>query len=127
MSAPGMRSTQDSDLPSLEELMQMGIRAARAGNKPNARVLFQQVLDQDKENERAWLWMATVAETPMDRIRYLNTVLRINPNNQIALRELDKMRRRAATSNTLLIRYGMMGLLALLVVVACVVLLLVIQ
>lgn len=101
--------------------MQLGIRAARAGNKPNARVLFQQVLDQDKENERAWLWMATVAETSMDRIRYLNTVLRINPHNQTALRELDRMRRRTVSSNTTVIRYGLLGLAALIIVVACVV------
>lgn len=110
--------------PNLEQLMQLGIQTARAGHKPNARMIFQQILDQDKENERAWLWMAAIAETPMERLRYLNTVLRINPNNQTALSQLDKMKKRKVSSNTLVIRYGFMGLSAVVILLACVITLL---
>lgn len=110
--------------PNLEELMQLGVQTAQAGNKRNARMIFQQVLDQNKEHERAWLWMAAVAETPMDRVRYLNTVLHLNPNNQTAISQLKKMKKRQESSNSKLIRYGFVGLavLVLLVVLALVIL-----
>lgn len=111
--------------PNLEQLMQLGIQTARTGNKQNARMIFQQVLDQDKENERAWLWMAAVAETPMERLRYLNTVLHINPGNQTALRQLEKMKIKKETSNSQVIRYGFIGLSIVVVLLACVIVLLV--
>ena len=44
-----------------EELLQLGIQTARAGNKQSARVIFQQVLNGDPRNERALLWMAATA------------------------------------------------------------------
>ncbi len=108
-----------NDTPSLEDLLQLGIQTARAGNKPNARMIFEQVLAQDPENERAWLWMAAAAETPADRIRYLNTVLRINPNNAVAQKELERIQQRLESSNTQVIRYGLMGLGVFLVLVLC--------
>lgn len=108
-------SIESSDqTPNLEQLMQLGVQATRSGNKANARMIFQQILERDRENERAWLWMAAVAETPTDRVRFLKTVLRINPNNQTALAELEKMKTRSATSNTQVIRYGAMVLILLL-------------
>ncbi|MCZ7540613.1 MAG: hypothetical protein M5U29_12035 [Anaerolineae bacterium] len=110
--------------PTLEDLMQMGMQAARQGNRPNARLFFQQVLDADKHNERAWLWMASVAETQEERIRFLKTVLRINPNNSVAREELERMRRRRETSNTLVLRYGLIGLALAVVLFFIVVLLL---
>ena len=80
-----------SNAPNLEELMQLGIRTAKAGNTDNARVIFQKVLDADKRNERAWLWMASVAENDIKRRQYLETVLRINPNNLNAHKYLDAL------------------------------------
>jgi hypothetical protein len=99
-------NTNPNNIPNLEQLMQLGIQTAKQGNKPNARVIFQQILDADKQNERAWLWMAAVAETPYDRIRYLRTVLNINPNNATALRELNQMRTKQESSNSQVLVYG---------------------
>jgi hypothetical protein len=106
-----------SNDPNLEELLQIGIQTARKGNKPSARVIFRQILEADQGNERAWLWMASIAETTEERSRYLSAVLRINPDNQTALRELAKMQRKAS-SNMQVIRYGLIGLLVLLVLIA---------
>lgn len=78
---------KDIDSPNLEHLLQLGIRAAREGNFDNARVMFQQVLDNDKRNERAWLLMAKVAPNEVEKLRYLETVLEINPRNEEAIRE----------------------------------------
>lgn len=114
-----MSYRQEDNMPNLEQLMQLGIQSARNGNTENARVIFQQVLDADKQNERAWLWMAAVAETPVDRLRCLNTVLRINPNHPTALRELKQMQAKQESSTSQAMRYGF---LILTVIVALIVL-----
>jgi thioredoxin-like negative regulator of GroEL len=77
-------SPNPTDSPNLEHLLQLGIRTAKSGNVQSARMMFQQVLDQDKRNERAWLWMASIADNEVDRRRYLETVLDINPRNEQA-------------------------------------------
>jgi hypothetical protein len=109
--------SDDPNTPNLEQLLQLGIQAARKGNKAGARVMFQQIIDADKTNDRAWLWMAAIADTSEDRRRYLNAVLRLNPEHPTALRELEKLNRKQVSSNALVIRYGMMGLFVLLVLV----------
>ena len=119
MDDTGTNTTEN--MPNLEQLIQMGIQTARAGNKANARMMFQQVLEQDPDNERAWLWMAAAAANRMDRIRYLNTVLGINPHNQRAKNELEKMKQRKESSNTKVIRYGFIGIGILLILIVCVV------
>jgi hypothetical protein len=111
-------SNQDANVPNLEQLMQLGIQTARQGNKQNARMIFQQILDADKQNERAWLWMAAVAETPTDRARYLNTVLRINPHNDTAQRQLNQMKVKQESSNSQVLLYGGIGLAIILLLIA---------
>lgn len=114
------------DEPNLEQLMQLGIQSARNGNTENARVILQQVLDADAQNERAWLWMAAVAETPTDRVRYLNTVLRLNPSHPTALRELKQLQDKQESSVGQAFRYGfvLLALIVVLIVLAVVVLVL---
>jgi thioredoxin-like negative regulator of GroEL len=119
-------SGDSSNAPNLEQLMQIGIQTARKGNKPNARMIFQQILDADKQNERAWLWMAAVAETPMDRVRYLRTVLQINPGNTTALRELEKLQQKRESNNSQVIRYGAIAMILVFVLVAFALLVLII-
>ena len=120
-----MGSGSNNDIPNLEQLMQLAIQTARKGNKSNARMIFQQILDEDKQNERAWLWMAAVADNREDRVRYLNTVLRLNPYNQTALRELNKMRQKKETSNTQVLKYGLIGLAGIMMLIAVAVLVLI--
>jgi len=87
-----------SDDLNLEKMLQMGISAAKQGNKDGARVLLKQVLDMDKKNERAWLWMAHVAESSAKRRQYLETVLKINPKNASAKQALQKFAQKQAHS-----------------------------
>jgi len=112
-------TTDETNTPNLEQLMQLGIQTARQGNKQTARVIFQQVLDSDKQNERAWLWMAAVADDPVERVRYLKTVLRINPNHPTALRELEKMERSRESSTSQVLVYGGIALAVILLLLAC--------
>ncbi len=47
--------------PNREQLLQLAIRTAKGGNATAARVMFRQVLADDKNNERALMWMAKMA------------------------------------------------------------------
>ncbi|MBX3063043.1 MAG: hypothetical protein KF726_08710 [Anaerolineae bacterium] len=109
-----------SDSPNLEHLLQLGIRTAKSGNIQSARMMFQQVLDQDKRNERAWLWMASIADNEVDRRRYLETVLDINPRNEQArkyIAALDQALQSTEGSSLSLGIKLLIGIIALLVVV----------
>ncbi len=108
-----------------EELLQLGIQTARAGNKQSARVIFQQVLNGDPRNERALLWMASLARDSTDKRRYLTRVLRYNPNNETARRELQRMARqeKARTNRTLI--YGGLAVGGIVLLIFLVILILV--
>ncbi|MBL8131221.1 MAG: tetratricopeptide repeat protein [Anaerolineae bacterium] len=73
------------------ELRQQGIRAAKAGQKDEARALLQQSLRLEPDNEAAWLWLASVANNNRERVFCLNKVLEISPNNETALRALENL------------------------------------
>ncbi len=105
--------------PNREEMLQMGIRAAKAGNKDGARTLFEQVLSQDKRNERAMMWMAKLAENKVERKKWLDRVLTVNPDNQGARDALKKIAyTRSAKENRTLLIFGMVaGVLIVLAVV----------
>jgi Tfp pilus assembly protein PilF len=110
------------ETPNLEQLLQLGIQTARQGQKQAARMIFQQVLDIDKQNERAWFWMASVVEDPDERMRCLQTVLRINPNNTNAQEQYNRIINRQQSSNSQVLIYGGVVLAILLVLVIFVIL-----
>lgn len=105
--------------PNREELLQMGIRAAKAGNAEGARMAFDQILSQDKRNERAMMWMAKIADTKIERKKWLDRVLSVNPENESARDALQKMAyTRSARENRVLLVFGMIaGVLIVLAVV----------
>ncbi len=105
--------------PNREELIQMGIRAAKAGNRDAARIAFEQVLSQDKKNERSMMWMAKLAESKAERKKWLDRVLLINPDNEAAKDALKQIAyRRSSKENRTLLIFGMVaGVLAVLAVV----------
>jgi len=106
--------------PNLEDLMRLGIQTAKAGNKTNARVIFQQILATDKRNERAWLWMASLAESSTDRRRYLETVLQLNPNNPTAKKQLASMDRDIQKVESGSVSFGLKIVVALVLVLVIV-------
>jgi hypothetical protein len=105
--------------PNREELLQMGIRAAKAGNKEGARMAFDQILSQDKRNERAMMWMAKISDTKVERKKWLDRVLSVNPDNEAARDALQKMAyTRSARENRILLIFGVIaGVLIVLAVV----------
>ncbi|MBZ0310386.1 MAG: hypothetical protein K8I82_30270 [Anaerolineae bacterium] len=108
----------NADNPNLENLLQMGITAAKQGNHDAARLFFKQVLDADKKNERAWVWMARVAEDPLKRQQYLETALKINPNNKAARQLKKKMFRKRSANEQRTLALGVLFVLVILVVAA---------
>src|SRR5664279_448836 len=103
-------SQGDSQAPNREELLQMAISAARGGNKRPARLMFEQVLKQDKDNERAMMWLAKLAESNAERREWLTRVLNVNPNNDTARNALKKMAyKRSARDNRTLLTFGVLA------------------
>jgi Tfp pilus assembly protein PilF len=107
-----------SQAPNREELLQMAINAARAGNKRAARLMLEQILKADKNNERAMMWMAKIAESKTERREWLTRVLHINPNNEPARDALKKMAySRSARDNRTLLIFGVLALVLIVLMV----------
>jgi hypothetical protein len=71
-------------------LLRRGIAAVKAGRADEARALLAQVLELDRGNEQAWLWMTAVTEGE-ERLSCLKTVLAINPHNEHARLGLESL------------------------------------
>ncbi len=89
-----------SEENNIQDLMRQGIEAAREGNKAEARQFFEQVTEQDDQNEKAWMWLASVMETDEERRVCLQQVIRINPLNERAQEGLKKIEARTGKSST---------------------------
>jgi hypothetical protein len=68
--------------------MEMGINAARNGQKAEALQYFKIVLRDEPENAVAWLWTAGVVNDPNKKRKCLERVLELEPGNPSALRAL---------------------------------------
>jgi tetratricopeptide (TPR) repeat protein len=72
--------------------LRVGIEATKAGQKDEARRLLEQVVEADQTNETAWLWLSAVVDTREERIKCLETALKLNPANQDAKMALEWLR-----------------------------------
>ena len=75
----------------MDDLLERGVAAFKAGNPEEARKLFLLDLEQNKEDERLWGWMCNVARNDRERIYCLKQVVRINPKNFRAFRLLTQI------------------------------------
>ena len=118
-------ASESNQQPNREQLLQMAINSAQAGNRDGARVMLRQVLSEDKRNERAMLWMANIARSKAERRQWLERVLDVNPDNNKARALLRKMEYQAsAEQNRTLLIFGVVAgvLFVLLLVVVVIVL-----
>jgi len=67
------------------------IMAARIGNRDQALVLLLQAAELEPRNEEAWLWLARLVDTDVQRIECLHHVLEINPGNRAAQQDLARL------------------------------------
>ena len=70
----------------MDDLVEQGVQAFRAGERDKARKLLLAAVKQNPNSERAWGWLSNVIDTDKDRIYCLRQVLRINPNVDSSLK-----------------------------------------
>ncbi len=74
-----------------DTILQLGIEAAREGNREEARNLFSLLTRQEPNNVQGWLWLAGVADDADERRGALERVVELDPNNEMARRGLQAM------------------------------------
>jgi twitching motility two-component system response regulator PilG len=72
------------------DLVREAVAEVRSGNKPAARKLLASACQLNANNDKAWLWRASLAETTGEAIYFLEQVLRIDPGNATAVAWLEK-------------------------------------
>ena len=77
-------STLLSAPPQADTLLKNGIRALHGSDKPRARLLLQEAVQVEPQNEQAWLWLSGAVETDVERWQCLSRVLELNPQNEAA-------------------------------------------
>lgn len=108
-----------------EDILQLAIKAAQRKDKETARMMLMQIYNRDKRNEAALMWLAKVAETPAERISWLERVIEVNPGNEAAKNALERLQyKQAAKENRTLVIFG--GIAVLMIVLVLVILLLVV-
>ncbi len=125
-----LRRDANGDETPIGDLLEMGARAAKAGNKEVARAIYLQVLERDRRNERALLALAMLAENTRQRKHYLQVLLKYNPEHVRArqyLERLEKAEQERAFIEDKLVSYGLIvaivGAIILLLVIGTVLLL----
>lgn len=81
-----------------KSILQLGIEAAHAGDKAEARELFRLVTREKPDNVQGWLWLAGVAEDRDEKRAALERVIELDPNNDLARKGLAAMGGVAAAS-----------------------------
>ena len=81
----------------MDDLTSQGIQALKEGGKARAISLFLAALEVDADNAQAWLWLSGAVEGEQDRLDCLEQVLRIDPNNQAAVRGVALLRGNSAS------------------------------
>lgn len=74
-----------------DSILQLGIEAARDGNKEEARDLFRLLTSEDPNNVQGWLWLAGVAESLPERRTALERTLELDPNNDMARKSMQAL------------------------------------
>lgn len=84
----------------MQDLLQRGIAAARAGRRSEARQLLMQVVEADDQSEQGWLWLSGVVDSPADAQVCLENVLALNPENRQARQGLEWILARTSQPKT---------------------------
>ena len=74
----------------VDNLFRQGIAAYKSGRNDEARRLLASFVKQDMDNEAGWEWLFLVCETDKERFDCLRQIIRINPQNEWALRWIRK-------------------------------------
>lgn len=84
--------------------LQKAINAIKSGDKKAGYQLLTQVIKADpkgEDAETAWLWMSTLVTNPEKKRQCFNSVLKINPSNEIARKQIEQIHRQTKENNDL--------------------------
>ncbi len=109
-----VEKTQSQASP--EELMRLGIKNAKQGNRDAARMLFNQVLEYLPRDIGALMWLASIARSEKERRQYLRAVLKIDPTYERAKQEILKLNAKREKEEQRSVGFGLKVLGVLLVI-----------
>lgn len=75
----------------MSDFTQQGIAALKAGDKQKAAQLLRFAIQNNSQDVQAQLWLSGAVDNDKERIECLQSVLRLDPNNQIAAKGLAKL------------------------------------
>ncbi len=81
---------------SVTENLRKGMRAARAGRRPEAITAFQSALDQDPTNETALLWLGYLSDDPQVSLAHITKAMKFHVQSPRAYAALQWAWQRAA-------------------------------
>ena len=84
-----------------EAMFLEAVSAARQGQRRRAQDLLTRLIRGDEQRADYWLWLSAVVDTPREQAYCLENALRLEPENQSALRGLVLMGRLPAGENVL--------------------------
>ena len=82
----------------MDKSLEQAIVAIKAGDKATARKLLLAIIKENPNNETAILWLSTTTDDPARKRECFERVLKINPENEVAKRGLDKLDRADSTT-----------------------------
>jgi len=74
-----------------DDTTNQGIAAFRAGDRQLARRLFVEAINEEPDNDLAWLWLSGCYDELGHRLYCIHRALEINPSNTYALRALSQL------------------------------------
>jgi hypothetical protein len=80
------------DRGALQRRLKEGVEAVKSGNRVRGRDLLLRVVQQDRDAREAWQWLAQVVDEPREKMRVLENVVRLDPQNSEAQQALVAMR-----------------------------------
>lgn len=77
-------------------LLREAVTAVKAGQRKRARTLLLELVEQQPDNEAAWLWLSDLVDDMEDRIIALENALTINPHRPKVQARLAQLQRQQA-------------------------------
>ncbi len=86
LSSGPLRQTEEAggETRSLDDLMQLGIATAQAGDKATAHVTFQSVVDRYPQVPEAWVWLAGTTNNLDEAANAFQRAADLDPSNEEA-------------------------------------------
>lgn len=82
----------------MEDKLKLAIHTIKSGDKETGKQLLMDLLNEEPENDKAWVWMSAVVDTDVLRRECLEEALMYNPFNETAQRGLEKIKARRPQS-----------------------------